>query len=723
MYIEVTTSIHNTRTLGGLTLHIKHHDQSKTALILHKLKKAFQVKDMLKVTVPPGNYIFSIIAKGNTYTELALDNIHLEAGACKQPSMFINCLKWPKILLIVITIVVFFTDADLRPSEAVSYTESAFQHSCDTIKVCQPVYLPSEKFDDKDDIEEVHLEGEMVITDTQAHKNWAPRKYEVFDSLSHVREDFLLNCTWQGSDVCESSITPTITEMGLCWTFNANRSHPFVIDRPGEQNGVSFWINVESYEQFQNYDDDSGVKVHLHPQDEPPQVGDLGFAVPVGFHCLASVTYTKTHNLATPTASCLDTLVNTTYSRTACEHECHARYIADKCGCYPGYFRLHYMDDDMDNCDFHQTINCVEQLISGGLHDANCTCVDSCHHNVYATKLSYADITGRTLPHMNLTILQNRVNRGIELKHRLQADELEKTLESLHNWSDSSFQLKDELPDSLIPLTKLINTENSFYKNIQRDMKNLLLRASKHIDMYDVFIHPIIHASIAVGETAIRDLQDLQNYIISLGENIEVDTLFLAKAKHVLVDIRTAQFKMNFISNWPNNVKNLQNQTGPMLNTKFWFSDSCKDDFAQGFNNIKSVYNKLVAKNLSEPHELTTAIIPVNNSDTYKTLFGLNSLVFNTIKSWGRLAQCLEQYGSHLKERTVLLDNINGMEKQAMILQYDKSQKDALSSLLFVVPHIMLYMNKFSTKTSMLVNDFSPKRQDKISKSIQGKKY
>ena len=146
-------------------------------------------------------------------------------------------------------------------------------------------------------------------------------------------------------------------------------SKPLVSDQVGEKSGVEFWVNIETYEQFQNYNDDSGIKVHLHPQDEVPQVGDQGFAIPASSHCLASATYTKTKSLPYPFGSCQDQTLKaySKYSRAKCENECRSRFIASMCKCQPNH--LPYIVEQQDEvlwelCDFNQTVYCVDTLAS-----------------------------------------------------------------------------------------------------------------------------------------------------------------------------------------------------------------------------------------------------------------------------------------------------------------------------------------------------------------------
>ena len=387
-----------------------------------------------------------------------------------------------------------------------------------------------------------------ILNNDLQHVNHTLDKPNLFASLSHRNEDFSLKCSWQGHDICDAYISPIITDMGQCWTFNAHASSPLFSKRTGEQNGLSIWINTEAYGQFQGYNDDAGIKVHLHPQNEIPQVADLGFAIPVGAHCLAFITYTKTHNLPNPSESCGEKKLKTykVYSRAKCESECQSVFIADKCGCRPSH--LPRMDDNFEACDFNSTINCVDKLIAEGIyHSENCTCVNSCQHNVYGTKLSYADITGRMLPNINITNLHTAVRTRLELKHRLQVDEFEKTVHVLDNLETATARLLTELEqlgdaqnNAHNPLNKLIAAENEFQNRLKSHIKMFFRTVSLHSDIYNMIERPIVQNCITVIQTACSDLQNLQNNILSLTKRDEVHAV-LFPGEHALLSLQSAK--------------------------------------------------------------------------------------------------------------------------------------------------------------------------------------
>jgi hypothetical protein len=87
--IDVTTSIYDSwKTLGGLTLHVRrdaHRDaDTDAALLLHVQNTHAQWTQRREASLPAGNYRFELIAKGNRFSTLAIDNVQLYAGACEQ---------------------------------------------------------------------------------------------------------------------------------------------------------------------------------------------------------------------------------------------------------------------------------------------------------------------------------------------------------------------------------------------------------------------------------------------------------------------------------------------------------------------------------------------------------------------------------------------------------------------------------------------------------------
>ena len=88
LHIEVTTRLYDAgKAIGGLSLYIKlDDDNSDGALIFHKDKESQQVTTAYEVDMPEGVYPLVLTAKGNMFSELGIDSLHLQPGHCHSPS-------------------------------------------------------------------------------------------------------------------------------------------------------------------------------------------------------------------------------------------------------------------------------------------------------------------------------------------------------------------------------------------------------------------------------------------------------------------------------------------------------------------------------------------------------------------------------------------------------------------------------------------------------------
>lgn len=87
--VEVHSIIHDsTKTLGGLTLEIQLSQHSEEALILHHLGEPLHKTTICQINMPAGNFSYKLIAKGNKFTDVAIDNIILQPGPCADPSKY-----------------------------------------------------------------------------------------------------------------------------------------------------------------------------------------------------------------------------------------------------------------------------------------------------------------------------------------------------------------------------------------------------------------------------------------------------------------------------------------------------------------------------------------------------------------------------------------------------------------------------------------------------------
>ena len=82
-----------------------------------------------------------------------------------------------------------------------------------------------------------------------------------YRQIAHQISDMLLNCSWRGSPCGVDNFTQVITDLGVCYTFNANITDPLRVSQAGSKNGLSLSLNIEQDEYVIGEDAAAGIKV------------------------------------------------------------------------------------------------------------------------------------------------------------------------------------------------------------------------------------------------------------------------------------------------------------------------------------------------------------------------------------------------------------------------------------------------------------------------------
>ncbi|XP_060064856.1 acid-sensing ion channel 1C-like [Ylistrum balloti] len=241
-----------------------------------------------------------------------------------------------------------------------------------------------------------------------------------YSSLSHPLPDgWLLNVSFSVADLyyacvnttnqrmnCEDVLTPTITDIGLCYTYNSQNvggNDPLVTSLTGSAKSLAFYINVNQNEYVYSDNLAAGMKIIVHDPREIPDTNSGFFASP-GFSVYASLTLTKYKYLPFPYPSargryCLDTEApgfqnplnyHDMYSIYACIQECKYHYLVKLCGCQAP------TDTGPERtCTFREYAECYRNTSRGDyLHSIafqeTCMCDSPCEFNVYGASASTA---------------------------------------------------------------------------------------------------------------------------------------------------------------------------------------------------------------------------------------------------------------------------------------------------------------------------------------------
>ncbi|KAK7495306.1 hypothetical protein BaRGS_00013488 [Batillaria attramentaria] len=169
---------------------------------------------------------------------------------------------------------------------------------------------------------------------------------------------------------CDELFTRTVTDLGVCYTFNADkdRERRNTTDS-GSLNGLRVILNIEQDNYYYSTYSQSGIKVVLHEPDEAPIMLNRGFFVRPGTCTDVAIRREQTFRLAYPYKAfghsyCVDTEAadfetpltryqNFSYSGITCLRDCFVGRLVEKCGC-----RHFYEYGTEDFCSVEQLQNC-----------------------------------------------------------------------------------------------------------------------------------------------------------------------------------------------------------------------------------------------------------------------------------------------------------------------------------------------------------------------------
>lgn len=227
----------------------------------------------------------------------------------------------------------------------------------------------------------------------------------LFQQASHLPQSLVLGCSFSGKRCSHRDFKATLTELGLCYTFNSGEdgSEVLEIDGTSSRNSLRLILNVEQDDYVATLNGDAGVKIAVHPQGEPPLPDSEGIAVPPGrqaFIGLKKATFldqsTRKKCKDESTVGSFHFLHNKyKYSFPACRVDCFYSKLSDKCDCVESSFGTPYDPpySERPQCSTEH-ICCVA---SSYLQPENCTCLNACSFVEYSSSTSYAQFPSNHL--------------------------------------------------------------------------------------------------------------------------------------------------------------------------------------------------------------------------------------------------------------------------------------------------------------------------------------
>ena len=218
----------------------------------------------------------------------------------------------------------------------------------------------------------------------------------------HTAEETISTCRFKGQECNWTDFMPVLTPSGVCYTFNSGKLAPIVkTNGTGIRFALSLIVNIQQHEYNAALNQDAGIKISVHPQNEPPQSDELGIAIPPGKNAFIGL---KQRNIIHKDSKrkCRDASETATfnflhgafpYSVAACQSDCQRSNIAKKCQCLGSGTQV-ATSFITSKSQFHNLKNCtVEDLCCQAVeiyqHDV-CDCPAACSKTQYTMAISYS---------------------------------------------------------------------------------------------------------------------------------------------------------------------------------------------------------------------------------------------------------------------------------------------------------------------------------------------
>jgi hypothetical protein len=281
------------------------------------------------------------------------------------------------------------------------------------------------------------------------------REFIVDTSLA--RDRFILQCHWETDNDCSDGFTQRFTEMGLCYTFNANSSNSANSNAVGETtSGLQLTLNTQSSD-IMDKAGHNGLKVLLFdPSKDIELMSDYGINISPGFYTTIGVSLEQVTNMRAPHGTCEDIELehtNDTYSYSRCVLDRETTSFMQECICSMPYMPRQYVP-----CTTRDNLICSYKLKSRMTN-----CPSHCNVTVFNFKLSSTTLsTASTLNKLSVE-QQLALQSDIELAHEAHSRVDYKYLSDFIQVFDNDLHKKLTLVESLVE-EKIIKHATRFFQ-------------------------------------------------------------------------------------------------------------------------------------------------------------------------------------------------------------------------------------------------------------------
>nr|XP_019920401.2 amiloride-sensitive sodium channel subunit alpha [Crassostrea gigas] len=223
--------------------------------------------------------------------------------------------------------------------------------------------------------------------------------------LGHRIEDLLIECSFNGKQCSAENFTLFQSlDFGNCYTLESNL---FIARRPGPMNGLQMILQVEKFEQEENFLDGSGVRLVIHEPGTLPFPEEEGFTLSPGYETSIGMKMVALSRSKPPYGNCSEgesfyQTYGVHYTMSTCLHICRNINVIEICKCRPSenIVDIDYMDQfySLPVCSLvennktkkHNFKRTCEEYVYYQIEEnkINCGCESACRETVYKNTLS-----------------------------------------------------------------------------------------------------------------------------------------------------------------------------------------------------------------------------------------------------------------------------------------------------------------------------------------------
>lgn len=231
------------------------------------------------------------------------------------------------------------------------------------------------------------------------------------EDLGHHIEDLLIECSFNGKECSAKNFTLIQSlDFGNCYTLESDL---FISRRLGPMNGLQMILQVEEFEQVENFLDGSGVRLVIHEPGTVPFPEEEGFTLSPGYETSIGMKMVTVTRSKPPYGHCNEGKnFYQTYGKrctmSTCINICRNIKVMDRCKCKPSenIVDVNYMDrfSSLPVCSLenetatevhnktkkHNLKKTCEEFVYFQIEEnkIKCDCESACRETVYKNTVS-----------------------------------------------------------------------------------------------------------------------------------------------------------------------------------------------------------------------------------------------------------------------------------------------------------------------------------------------